>query len=79
MCDGGDDEGGGLVDGELVDGHGGAGAGEDEDECGDEFGESGSPCVAVAGLLGSAHDGAAVRHCPCDRDQTVMGARVSLV
>lgn len=72
----GDEECGGLVDG---DGGAGAGAGKDEDECGDEFGESGSPCVAVAGLLGSAHDGAAVRHCPCDRDQTVMGARVSLV
>lgn len=72
MCDGGDDEGGGLVDGELVDGHGGAGAGEDEDECGDEFGESSSPRVVVSDLLGSTHD----RHCPCDRDPKMMGARV---
>jgi len=50
----GDEECGGLVDG---DGGAGAGAGEDEDECGDEFGESGSPRVVVSDLLGSTHDG----------------------
>lgn len=65
----GDEECGGLVDG---DGGAGAGAGKDEDECGDEFGESSSPRVVVSDLLGSTHD----RHCPCDRDPKMMGARV---
>ena len=45
-------ESGGRVDGEVFDGNGGAGGSEDEDECGDEFGESGSAIVGVSVILG---------------------------
>lgn len=69
---GDDDESGGRVGAEVFDGDGGAGGSEDKDECGDEFGESGSPSVAVNVVLGPTDYEGAERHCPCDEDPTVM-------